>query len=337
MRVGLVVSTVGHTVVLLWGLVALPQADPFAVPPVDALPVDLVTIAEITDLQRGIKTAEPKEQPSEARVETPPEPDATPEPVGPTDEPSPEPPAPEPTPSQQPATAEPPPATEPEPEPEPVREAAPEPPAPEPVPQAEPEPTPTPEPEPAPAEAAAEVAEPLPPSAIPRSKPTPPRPTKVAKADDRKDRQETANTEKKDFNPDKISALLNKTTPSGGGNQGNARPASLGSRTGNDNARMTQSELDALRAQISRCWNPPIGATSAEGLKVQLKVFLNRDGSVANPPKVLNSGSDPFFRAAADSARRAVLRCQPYQMPVEKFDAWNEINITFDPRELFGG
>ncbi len=337
MRVGLVVSTVGHVAVLFWGLFALPSADPFSVPPVDALPVDLVPVSEITDLYKGSKTAELQEQPSDAREETPPTPEAPPEAVGQQQEPTPEPPAenPQEAVNEPSAVAPPPPET---PEPDVAPETPPEPPAPD-VPD-EPQPTEEPAPTPAPAEEAQATAEPLPASAVPRSKPTPPKPTRVAaaakeKAQDRRDTRSTSQQDK--FNPDKISALLNKTTPTGGGTQRQSRQASLGSRTGNDNARMTQSELDALRAQISRCWNPPIGAESAEGLSVKVKVFLNRDGSVARPPKVLNTGSDPFFRAAADSARRAVLRCQPYQMPADKYDAWNEVNVTFDPRELFGG
>ena len=36
-------------------------------------------------------------------------------------------------------------------------------------------------------------------------------------------------------------------------------------------------------------------------------------------------------------SRRAVLRCQPYQLPPEKYEAWREINVNFDPRELLGG
>jgi hypothetical protein len=34
---------------------------------------------------------------------------------------------------------------------------------------------------------------------------------------------------------------------------------------------------------------------------------------------------------------RAVRRCAPYNLPAEKYDSWREINVTFDPREMFGG
>ena len=315
MRVGLLSSAVVHAGLILWGAIALPDADPFEVAPVESLPVDLVSVSELTDLQRGVKTAELRETPSEAETQPEPEPvepEPTPEPVGVQPEPTPTPPEPSPEPTEtaaapEPAAAEPPPEPEPEPvapEPEPVQEAVPEP---EPVPaeEAEPEPVKT-------------------TTVVPRIKPKPPKRKKT----------QTAQQKKKN---DQVAALLNKVDPGGGGSQRSSTPASLGTRRGNDNARMTQSELDALKGQISSCWNPPIGAMDADGLKVRLQMFLNRDGTVAKPPKILNSSSNPFFRAAANSARRAVLRCQPYRLPASKYDAWEEVIVNFDPREMLGG
>jgi hypothetical protein len=52
---------------------------------------------------------------------------------------------------------------------------------------------------------------------------------------------------------------------------------------------------------------------------------------------VMNSSANPTFGIAAESARRAVLRCAPYSLPAEKYDAWREVIINFDPRELLGG
>ena len=74
-----------------------------------------------------------------------------------------------------------------------------------------------------------------------------------------------------------------------------------------------------------------------EALVVRLQIELNPDGSVSGQPVVMNSSSAPFFRAASDSARRAVLRCQPYQLPAAKYDTWRQVIVNFDPREMFGG
>ncbi len=79
----------------------------------------------------------------------------------------------------------------------------------------------------------------------------------------------------------------------------------------------------------------PVGAQGAEDLIVTVQMQLNENGTVSGSPEVTNSGSSPFFQAAADSARRAVLRCQPYNLPLEKYDTLREVRVTFDPRDLF--
>lgn len=104
-----------------------------------------------------------------------------------------------------------------------------------------------------------------------------------------------------------------------------------------DSARMTISEIDAFRAQISRCWTPPIGGLAGNAAIVRLRLTFNPDGTLARPPLVLDSASSPIFRAAADSAVRAVLRCQPYRLPEQKFATWRDMILNFDPRHMLGG
>lgn len=325
MRAGPIASICGHLAILLWGVIAFPDARPFDVPPVDSLPVELVPISELTKLRKGEKTAElreqeapkptekkvaevkPDEKPGDAKKEQPTpqvrEAKAEPVPEQAQSEPTPAPKAPEPP---APKAAEP----------------APSPPEPSPTPAKAPEPTPQ-----KPAEPAKVAEAPQPVKVTPRSKPTPPRPQKTAEV----------NEQKKDFNPNQIAALLNKVDPSGGGTQASSEPASLGSAKGQSNVQMSQSELDALRGQIARCWNPPVGAAGADDLNVRVKVFLTPGGDVDQQPEVLNSSGNPSFRIASESAKRAVLRCAPYALPVAKYDAWKEVIINFDPRELLGG
>jgi colicin import membrane protein len=45
-----------------------------------------------------------------------------------------------------------------------------------------------------------------------------------------------------------------------------------------------------------------------------------------------------LFEATRDSAVRAVFQAQPYDMlSLTTYDQWKEIDINFDPREVFGG
>ncbi|MTH98059.1 TonB C-terminal domain-containing protein [Roseibium sp. RKSG952] len=318
MRIGLIASLTGHAAVLLWGLVALPGPESFSVPQVESLPVELVPVEEITQLRLGERDAEIRDvaalestdepQPTQEEAEQTPAEVNTAQPTPPVPSPAP---APAPPPEAAPAPVaelEPAPEPEPAPAPEPQAEAEP---APEPEPVVEPQP----EPEPAPQPVVANV--------VPRTKPAPP--------------VRTQQPQQEDFRPNQIAALLNKVEPSGGATAQSNNPASLGSRQGRENIRMTLSELDALRAQVQQCWSPPVGAVGAQDLRVSVRFNLDRNGQVSGSPEVMNTNSNPAFRAAASSAVRAVMRCAPYSLPIAKYEAWQEVIINFDPREMLGG
>ena len=103
---------------------------------------------------------------------------------------------------------------------------------------------------------------------------------------------------------------------------------------------VTQSDKDAVRRQIERCWNPPVGAPKAENLIVDLRLEVNPDGTVRTVDVADSSrmNSDPYYRAAAESAVRAVLnpRCRKLKLPPEKYEEWKILIIGFDPREMLG-
>ncbi len=228
------------------------------------------------------------------------------------------------------------PAPEPEPEPEPKRtaEAKPTPPPP-PAPEPEPEPLPQPkkeEPKPEPEPEPKKVEKPKPKvtaKAAPRVKPKVP-------------------PKKQNFDLNKVAALLDKLpedqkqqqdAQSDSEPESTAGPASQRVGLGTS---VTLSEIDALRAQVERCWNFPAGAANPEDLIVTVKISLNPDGTLSKPPNVIPRDqarviSDQYFRVAAEAAVRAVRRCEPYKLPVEKYSNWREIQLRFDPRELLGG
>ena len=100
------------------------------------------------------------------------------------------------------------------------------------------------------------------------------------------------------------------------------------------------SEIDVVRQQIAGCWNLPAGAKKAEDLVIEIWVAMNPDGTVREA-RIQNQGrlrADGFFRAAAESALRAVLnpRCSPLKLPRNKYDQWQTMTLTFNPREMFG-
>ena len=112
---------------------------------------------------------------------------------------------------------------------------------------------------------------------------------------------------------------------------------SLGAANGHA-AQLSQSELDALRARLSQCWSPPVGVDVSSDLFVVLHVLFKADGSLASEPAVVESSTSPLGPALADSAKRALLLCQPFTMlKPEHYDQWKDIEVKFDPHELLGG
>jgi hypothetical protein len=148
--------------------------------------------------------------------------------------------------------------------------------------------------------------------------------------------------EQQKFNVDTVLALLNKVAPKSAPPPQNAKLASRTMRGIGDRNAMTMDLEDALRSQIGPCWSPPLGAPRANELIVDFDLLLNPDGSVSRPPQ-LNANSmaaaanDPYTRAAAEAARRAIYKCAPYKLPAERYDEWREINpFHFDPRQMMG-
>lgn len=101
---------------------------------------------------------------------------------------------------------------------------------------------------------------------------------------------------------------------------------------------MSMSELAGLQAQLSQCWKLMSGARYAEDLIVEIKLFMNPDRTVRDAQLIDNMRymSDNYYRAAADSAMRAVRdpHCNPLELPPNKYDMWKEITVVFDPREM---
>lgn len=102
--------------------------------------------------------------------------------------------------------------------------------------------------------------------------------------------------------------------------------------------RITMSEKQALRQQLSQCWNVLAGAKNAGNLVVRLRLHMNPDRTVQNAELLDRKQYDnnPQFRAAADSALRAVQNpnCSPLKLPPEKYDQWKVITIRFDPEKM---
>ncbi len=158
---------------------------------------------------------------------------------------------------------------------------------------------------------------------------------------------------KKKFNPDSIAAILNKIPDAGGSvmpdkitkktkrrRLASAQNAPVRGRRDGWANRVTASEIDFFRAQVSKCWSPPVGGLGSGHMIVKLRLKFEQDGSLRSMPRLLNRQNSAVFNAAADSAIRAVWQCQPYTMPREKYagdQGWNDMILNFNPSEMHSG
>lgn len=369
MKGSLATSAVIHTLVLAWALVSLGSPESFDVADVEALPVDIVSIEELTQIQQGDKKAEMKEKaaPVPTKKQTPVE-DA--QNVGDN----------EidlknlPTPEEKPRDIET--AASPEkaekvvqtPDTKPVEEVKQEEPASEPstevaaLPEARQEVKPDPKPDATPSEekpAEDPQAEALPdkvplPVMKPKvetaktetaktqdSKKTETAKAETAKTPDRKKEQKkkqekASSLNDSDFNADEIAALLNKEKAAGGGAKRSQEQAALGGKKTTTGSKLTMSEMDALRGQIQNNWSIIPGLSDAADVRIQVKMQLDQNGDIIGEPEVTaTGGSESARRALAGGARRAIMKSRPFKgLPPEKYDAWSEVVVNFDPSQM---
>jgi outer membrane biosynthesis protein TonB len=141
------------------------------------------------------------------------------------------------------------------------------------------------------------------------------------------------------FNADQVAALLDKRDPQR--QVATAETLSSQASPGTVNAtaaQLSQSETDALIKRISDCWSPPPGIDSASKIYVVLRVVFKIDGSMSQQPILVEGTASPLGPALAESAKRALLLCQPFTMlRPEHYDQWKEFDMKFDPKILLGG
>lgn len=271
MKRSIIVSAMLHAGIIAAATVAWPHALDLSdeTPPI--VPVDLVTVAEVTNIAPTVEESQkPEAQPEQP---APPQPEAA-------------------APPPQQAEIAPP----------------------------EPDKTPVPTPKEPPKEAEPNVASAPAAPARPRRKPAP-------------DQQK--------FDVDTVLAMLDKRAPKAAP-PAQAKPAETTVKGLGAQDAFTMDLKDALLAQMRECWNVPVGAPNPEQLIVQVRVFLRQDGSLAQPPQLepdsrAAAARTPYMRTAAEAALRAVNVCEPYKrLPPEKYDAWREIVMTFDPSKMIG-
>jgi hypothetical protein len=298
-----------HGAVLAMLLLGVASAPRFADTP-EAIPIETVSLSELNQIANGEKDAKPAPQ-------------STPAP--------PPPPQPAPTPPPKPEAAQPPPTP-----------AKAENPPPKPAPPQKADVTPPPDTEPMPPERPQQQPPPPPKPALQEATVEPPVRPKFIDPPTERPKEPEKPKPTRNFDPNSIAKLI------GQGKTPTAAPSQTASPTPqglphHDAPHMSMSMASALDAWLTEsylnCWTPPPGMPEGDTYVAQIKVIFNPDGSLSGRPVLLNPPSDKAWRAHAESAMRAVRKCDPLRVPAEYmpfFDQWKIETIHFDPRETQG-
>lgn len=305
MRTGLTISTLLHLALLVWLFVTLPSTK---IESTESIPVDMISDTELTQIMAGAKNGQKSDAPK-------PIVDKVADQSAPVKDPTPK-------------VAD---------KPEIVPTAsAPPPPPPEPKAEAKPEPKPAKaEPQPDPIAEALKRDE-------AKKKEEAKKLADAKKKAEQKKREEAKKREQEKFSTASIEnrlALIDRRTPQRQAATGATinQVASLGAPTATGPT-LSVTELAALQARLRDCWDVPVGVQNARDLVVTVRIQFTKDGSLAADPIVLNHSALPLFQVAAEAAIRGIRKCAPYTfMPAAKYDVWKDVEVNFDPREMFGG
>ncbi len=102
---------------------------------------------------------------------------------------------------------------------------------------------------------------------------------------------------------------------------------------------LTATQIDLIRQTIRKCWHFPAGLRNAEDLIVDIKMELDPEGNVTRAEIVDTNrmASDNDYRTAAENAYRAVLdpKCNPLPLPKERYNEWKDLELSFNPKDMF--
>jgi hypothetical protein len=105
-------------------------------------------------------------------------------------------------------------------------------------------------------------------------------------------------------------------------------------------AAISKSDLRDLQKQaedqVRQCWHVPKTRTN---IATTLRVYYNRDGSLAAEPQVLKQTIAPEYyivvvREIAQRAKRAISLCAPIRLPADRYSGgWEDIELTLHTKK----
>jgi hypothetical protein len=99
------------------------------------------------------------------------------------------------------------------------------------------------------------------------------------------------------------------------------------------NTTISADEVRPAPADVAGCWYLDPGVDPASVPVVEIHVELLPDGSVQSAEIVdaPRMATDANFRATAQAALRAILKCSPLNLPRDKYQTWKSTTFRFVP------
>jgi outer membrane biosynthesis protein TonB len=159
-------------------------------------------------------------------------------------------------------------------------------------------------------------------------KPPPKPPVQAAKP------PEQAKPKERSFDQSKIAALLDKRDPSRAAVTGDTlnSNAALGLAKGKA-ADNSATWGGMFKSQVERCWKKPYGGIEAQQTEAVFSIRLKRDGTLEGMPVPEGTPATPYLRVYQESALRAIIECQPYNLPAAYFEEWKYFAPVFTERK----
>jgi colicin import membrane protein len=135
------------------------------------------------------------------------------------------------------------------------------------------------------------------------------------------------------FDQSKIAALLDKRDPSRQAVTGDTLNSNAALGLAKGKAADNSATWGAMfKSQVERCWKKPYGGIEAQMVEAEFSIRLKRDGSLEATPAAMGTPSTPYVRVYQESALRAIIECQPYNLPAAFFDEWKYFSPVFTER-----
>jgi colicin import membrane protein len=300
----LAASIVLHVLVIGWTMVSF-ATKAFVMPEEDVVAVDVISADQLSHVTAGMKSGK-KENPKplvEKVADTKPVEDA----VGKVTEKTPV--VTDTTPPPQPKPVEKPVEKKPDP-PKPVAEAKPK-------------------EEPKPVEKKPDTTDPIA-EALKKEEKKPPKPQVQAA----KPPPHPPKPKERTFDQTKIAALLDKRDPSHQAATGDTLNSNAALGTSKGAAADNSATWGAMfQQQVERCWKKPFGGIESQNPEAAFSIRLKRDGTLESAPIPEGTPATPYLRVYQESALRAIIECQPYNLPAAYFEEWKFFAPVFTERK----